>query len=55
MTFGIYVTCKKSTVCGQHHEILPTDIEVTAASSPLTEIFPPPDARIIQIYVTGLQ
>ncbi len=37
-------------------KVLPTDVEVTGAPlSPVTRMFPPPDAKIVHIYATGLQ
>jgi hypothetical protein len=36
-------------------QVLPTDIEVTGAPlSPSTRMFPPPDAKMIHVYATGL-
>lgn len=36
-------------------QVLPTDIAVTGAPpSPLARMFPPPDARIVHVYATGL-
>jgi len=36
-------------------QVLPTDIEVTGAPvTPVTRMFPPPDARIVHVYATGL-
>lgn len=36
-------------------QVLPTDIEVTGAPlSPATRMFPPPDARMVHVYVAGL-
>jgi len=36
-------------------QVLPTDIEVTGAPlSPATRMFPPPDARMVHVYATGL-
>ncbi len=37
-------------------QVLPADIEVTGAPlSPTTRMFPPPDAKIIHVYATGLK
>jgi hypothetical protein len=37
-------------------QILPTDIEATGApQSPITRMFPPPDARIIHVYANALK
>jgi Ni,Fe-hydrogenase III small subunit len=37
-------------------QVLPTDIEVTGAPpSPITRMFPPPDAEMIHVYTAGLR
>ena len=37
-------------------QILPTDIVVTGAPpSPVTRMFPPPDAKVIHVYATGIK
>ena len=36
-------------------QVLPTDIEVTEAPlTPVTRMFPPPDAKVVHVYATGL-
>lgn len=43
------------TASAMPFQVLPTDIVVTGAPpSPATRMFPPPDAKMVHVYATGL-